>query len=168
MLAVRITKGLSKSREELTGCGPTQPRRRQGGGERGRLGPKDRIPYRTANRPPVSNQRPPEILDGRHSPGGRVVARHRAQAGTGAGDAEGRRRAAPGRARPSSPWLPEPLGRGRHKKQARLFVPGFCGTPRAGTARSAGHAPHRTAGNLSSVDGKAAPVPPRSSRELAT
>ena len=33
-------------------------------------GPKDRIPYRTANRPPVSNQRPPEILDGRHPPGG--------------------------------------------------------------------------------------------------
>ena len=60
---------------------------------------------------------------------GRVAGRHRAQAGTGAGDAEGRRRAAPGRARPSSPWLPEPLGRGRHKKQAQLFVPGFCGTP---------------------------------------
>ena len=68
--AVRRTKGPSKYREELTGCGPTQPRRRQGGGERGRLGPKDRIPYRTANRPPVSNQRPPEILDGRHPPGG--------------------------------------------------------------------------------------------------
>ena len=30
--------------------------RRQGGGERGRLGPKDRSPYRAANRPPVSNQ----------------------------------------------------------------------------------------------------------------
>ena len=27
------------------------------------LSPKDRSPYHTANRPPVSNQRPPEILD---------------------------------------------------------------------------------------------------------
>ena len=44
--------------------------RRQGGGERGKLGPRDDIPYRTANRPPVSNQRLPEILDGRHQPGG--------------------------------------------------------------------------------------------------
>ena len=32
--------------------------------------PKDNSPYRTANRPPVSNQRPPETLDGRHPPGG--------------------------------------------------------------------------------------------------
>ena len=35
----------------------------------------------------------------------------------------------PGRVRPSSSWLPEPLRRGRHKKQAQLFVLGFCGTP---------------------------------------
>ena len=34
--------------------------------------------------------------------------------------------------------------------------------------RSAGHAPDRTAGSLSSVDGKAAPVPPCSVTELAT
>ena len=58
--AVRRTKGLSKSREELAGCGPDRPSlaggRRQGGGERGRLGPKDRSPYHTASRPPVSNQ----------------------------------------------------------------------------------------------------------------
>ena len=43
--------------------------RRQGGGERGKLGPKDGIPYHTANRPPVSNQRL-EILDGQHRLGG--------------------------------------------------------------------------------------------------
>ena len=35
--------------------------RRQEGGERGRLSPKDCIPFRTANRPPVSNQRLPEF-----------------------------------------------------------------------------------------------------------
>ena len=44
--------------------------RRQVGGERGRLGPKDRIPYHTANRPPDLIQRLPEILDGRHPLGG--------------------------------------------------------------------------------------------------
>ena len=44
--------------------------RRQGGGERGKLSPRDSIPYQTANRLPVSNQRLPEILDGRHLPGG--------------------------------------------------------------------------------------------------
>ena len=43
--------------------------RRQGGGERGKLGLRDSIPYQTVNRPPVSNQRPPEILDGQHPPG---------------------------------------------------------------------------------------------------
>ena len=44
--AVRRTKRPSRSREELTGCSPAQPRggRRHGGGERGRLGPKDRSP----------------------------------------------------------------------------------------------------------------------------
>ena len=57
------------------------------------------ISYRAANRPPVSNQRPPEILDGRHLPGGSrrdTGRRHRREwAGTGAGDAEGRRRVHP-------------------------------------------------------------------------
>ena len=34
------------------------------GRERGKLGPRDGIPYQTANSLPVSNQRLPEILDG--------------------------------------------------------------------------------------------------------
>ena len=38
--------------------------RRQGGGERGKLGPRNGTPYQTANRLSVSNQRLPEILDG--------------------------------------------------------------------------------------------------------
>ena len=133
--AVHRTKGLSKSREELACCGRPSPAggRRQGGGERGRLGPKDRIPYRTANRPPVSNQRPPEILDGRHPPGGswRDTGRRHptrpARAGMGTRRGEGAPH--PGRVRRSSSWLPEPLGRGRHKTQAQLFVPCFSGTP---------------------------------------
>ena len=68
--------------------------RRQEGGERGRLGPKDGIPYHTANRPPVSNQRLPEILwmvdirwEGRGKTQG--AGTQPAPAGTGAGDAEG-------------------------------------------------------------------------------
>ena len=44
--------------------------RRRGGGERGKLSPRDGVPYQIANRHPVSNQRLPEILDGRHPPGG--------------------------------------------------------------------------------------------------
>ena len=40
--------------------------------------------------------------------------------------------------------------------------------PRAGTARSAGHAPYRAAGSLSGIEGKTVPAPPRSATELAT
>ena len=38
--------------------------RRQEGEEKGKLGPRDSVPYQTANRSPVCNQRLPEILDG--------------------------------------------------------------------------------------------------------
>ena len=40
------------SPEELAGCRQAQPRRRQevGAGEKGKLGPRDGIPYRTAKR----------------------------------------------------------------------------------------------------------------------
>ena len=43
-------------RQGVGGCQP-EP-------ERGKLGPREDIPYQTANRLPVSNQRLPEILDG--------------------------------------------------------------------------------------------------------
>ena len=52
-----------------TGPSPTGGRR-QGGGERGKLGLRDGTPYQMANRLPVCNQILPEILDGRHPPGG--------------------------------------------------------------------------------------------------
>ena len=126
---------------------------RQEGGERGRLGPKDGIPYHTASRPPVSNQRLPEILDGRHLLRGsqRDTGRRHPTGGRGLGLGTRRAEGActdwcgwklrlgsqrgegaprPGRARPSSAWLPEPLGQGRHKKQAQLFVLHFCGAPK--------------------------------------
>ena len=127
--------------------------RRQGGGERGRLSPKDHIPYRTANRPPVSNQRLPEILDSRHQlgeswrdTGHRHPTRAGGDWGWGCGgekahtpDWHGRKLRVqprrgkgpphPGIVHPSSSWLPELLGWGRHKTQAQLFVPRFCGRP---------------------------------------
>ena len=70
--AVSRTKGPSKSREELAGYGPAQPRGRLEAWGRGKrqARPQGPQPLPTANRPPVSNQRPPEILDGRHPPGG--------------------------------------------------------------------------------------------------
>ena len=122
------------------------------------LCPKDCSPYCTANRPPVSNQRPPEILEGRHPPGGSwqdTGRRHPTDVGGDWGWGRGGQKVHHTRGE----W---------HKKQAQLFVPCLCGTPRAGTARSAGHAPYRTAGSLSSVERKAAPAPPRSATELAT
>ena len=55
--AVRRTKGPSKSRgASRLRTGPALPGgRKQGTEERGKLGPKEGIPYHTANRPPVSN-----------------------------------------------------------------------------------------------------------------
>ena len=49
---------------QCTGPSPTRGRRQEGG-ERGKLGPRDITPYQTANRPPVSNQRLPESLAGK-------------------------------------------------------------------------------------------------------
>ena len=70
--AIRRTKGLSKSREELACCGPAQPCQQEAGGRgKGQTPPQGpHPPYHTANRPPVSNQRLPEILDDRRSLGG--------------------------------------------------------------------------------------------------
>ena len=52
-----------RASRQWTGPSPARGRR-HGGGERGKLGPRDSTPYQTANRLPVSNQRLPEILDG--------------------------------------------------------------------------------------------------------
>ena len=100
---------------------------------------------------------------------GRVAARHRARAGTGAGDAEGRRRARTleERARQAHGCLSRSDGEGTKSRRSFLFR-AFVEHPRAGTARSAGHAPHRAAGSLSLLEGKAAPAPPGSATELAT
>ena len=111
----------------------------RGEGKRAGSGPKDRIPYHTANRPPISHQRLPESLDGRHPPRGsrrdRAYAPDRRGRELGLGlqrgwDCRGEKvRCTRGDCARQASWLPEPLGRGRHKKQAQLFVPRFCGTP---------------------------------------
>ena len=93
------------SPEELAGCRLAQPRRRQGGGERGKLGPKDGIPYHAANRPPVSNQRLPEILDGRHPPGGSWL-----NTGRTAPERHGRKQAGEKARRTPGECTPQPPG----------------------------------------------------------
>ena len=70
--AVCRTKGLSKSRgASRLQTGPSPPEAGdKGEGKGANSAPEMASPYHTANRPPVSNQRLPEILDGRHPPGG--------------------------------------------------------------------------------------------------
>ena len=84
-----LNRGTARERERAgTHCGPfaeqrknrvipekasrrqTGPRQEAGGRGKGQTRPQRRHPYQTANRLPVSNQRLPEILDGRHPPGG--------------------------------------------------------------------------------------------------
>ena len=107
--AARRTKGLSKSREELTGYGPAQPLRRLEAvrGERGRLGPKDHSPSLTANslQSLIKDLLRFWMVDIRQE--GRCETQgagtRPARAGTGAGDTEGRRCAAPGESAPVKP-----------------------------------------------------------------
>ena len=153
--------------------GPAPPETRQRGGERGRLGPKDRSPYRTANRPPVSNQRPPEIPDGRHPPGESLQdtgRRHPTRAGGdwgwGCGGQKARRTR--GECARQAPGCLSRSDREGTKSMCSILFRAFVEHSRAGTARSAGHAPYGTAGSLSSLEGKGAQAPPRSATQLAT
>ena len=104
-------------------------RQEAGGRGKGQTRPQGPHPYQTASRLPVSNQRLPEILDGRHPRGLRLEASPPEQT-QGAPDQSAEAEAGPaeGRRRPSSSWLPELLGRGRHKMQAQPS-PRFCGEP---------------------------------------
>ena len=82
--------------------------------------------------------------------------------GLGLGTRRGEGMPHPGGVRPSSSWLPEPLGRGRHKPQAQPSLR-FCGTLEGWNLAQRRHAPYRAAGSLSSVDGEssASPSPQR-------
>ena len=101
-----------------------------------------------------------------------MAAKHKAQA-------PDRRRQKPRLGPRRGEGAPHP-GRGAHQapgclscwggegtKRRRNRVPAFVEDPKTGTARNAGPAPYRAAGSLSSVDGEAAPLPPRSAMELA-
>ena len=147
--------------------GPAPPQAGGRGGERGRLGLKDRSPYRAANRPPVSNQTPPEVLDGRHPPGGSrrdTGRRHPTRAGGDwAGDAEGRRRAAPGESAPVKRLAAWAALTGKARKAGAAFCSGLLWNTR-------GLEPRATQGPLhvERLGAWAVPAPPRSARELAT
>ena len=96
---------------------------------------------------------------------GRVAARHGAHTlnwrwrGLGLGTRRGEgARQAPG-------CLSCSGGEGTKRSRSFLFCT-FVEHPRAGTPRSAGPAPYRAAGSLSSIDGKAVPLPPCGETEL--
>ena len=162
LLAVRRTKGPSKSREELAGCGPAQPRRRQKaeGGERGRLGPKDRSPHplQTGLQFLTKDLLRFWVLDSRRE--GRSETGRRPPTGAGGdwgwecggekahtpdwhgqklrlGPRKGEGAPHPGRVSPSSSWLPELLGWGRHKMQAAAFCSVLLWNPRGLEPRAA-------------------------------
>ena len=137
--------------------------RRQGGGERGKLGPRDGIPYQTANRLPVSNQRLPEILDGWHPQGGSRISFPEETRGScaesEAGTAEGIRRTAPGESALIKLLAAWAAPAGRHKTQAQPCLR-LCGVPKnlnlsglgLGRAHNSGPTPWRAAWSLSSID----------------
>ena len=149
--------------QRQTGPSPSGGRR-QGGGERGKRGPRDGIPYQTENRLPVSNQRLPETLDGWHPPGGSQPeisfpegiqgAPNRCAGKLRLGPRRGWGALHPGRVRPSSSWLPELLGWGRQKTQAQPSLR-VCGGPEnlnlssfgLGSEGNSGPAPYRAAWN---------------------
>ena len=169
LLAVRRTKGPSKSREELAGCGPAQPRRRQkaGGGERGRLGPKDRSPHplQTGLQFLTKDLLRFWVLDSRRE--GRSETGRRPPTGTGGdwGREHGGEKACHSRgegARQAPGCLSRWDAEGT-KSRRSFLLRAFVEHPRAGTAGSAGPAPYGTAGSLSSVtrESSARPSPQR-------
>ena len=116
--AVRKTKGLRNSREE-----PAHPRWRKeaGGGERGKLSPREATPSHPANRPRFQSK---DFL--------RPDRRR-------AGAEEGKGAPRPGRGRPSL-WLPEPLMPGQAQNT---------GAPESALLRSTQKLePHSTQGPL--------------------
>ena len=126
-----------RAHRQWTGPSPAGGRQEAGGRGKGQTLPQRRHPYQTANRPPVSNQRRPEILDGRHQPRGSQPEISFPKQTQGTPDWRTRKLRLgcggegaphPGRVRQSSSWLPELLGRGRHKTQAQSSLC-FCGGP---------------------------------------
>ena len=121
-----------RASQQRTGPSPAGGRR-QRGGERGKISPRDGTPYRTANRLPVSNQRLPEILDGWHLPGGSWLnTRHMHRTGAGGNwgwDHGGEKvHHTQGECAHQAPGCLSCSGQGRHKMQVQPS-PRFCGVP---------------------------------------
>ena len=143
------------------GSGPAQPHQRleAGGRVKGQARLKDRSPYHPANRPLVSNQRPPEILDGQHLQGGSwrdTGRRHLTSVGRDWGWGRGGQKACCTQgecARQAPGCLSRSDGEDAKSRRSFLFR-AFEEHPRAGTTRRAGHALYRRAGSLSSGWGK--------------
>ena len=137
--------------------------RRQGGEERGKLGPRDSTPYQTANRLPVSNQRRPEILDGRHPPGGLRLEANSWEQTQGTSDWSARKLRLGPRRGEGAPHRGEctcqapgclSCSGGEGTKRRPNWVRAFVEYRKTGIARNSGPAPYRAAGSLSSVDGE--------------
>ena len=135
--AVCRTKGLSKSRgASRLRTRPSPPEAGgKGEGKGANSAPEMASPYHTVNRPPVSNQRLPEILDGRHPPGGSWLNTRRMHPtgnwvwgnwGWGRGGEKGHR--ARGECARQAPGCLSFSGWGRHKTQVQ-WSPRFPGVP---------------------------------------
>ena len=163
----RRTEG--NTREERAGCRLAHPllEAGDGGGERGKVSPRDSTPYQTVNRLPASNQRLPEILVGRHPPGGSQLESSSPEQKQGAPDRDSQklRRDYGGEnmccTRGECSWLPELLRQGRHKTQpqpnlSRCGVLEHLNLSRLSlrSAHNPGPDPWRAAWSLSSVDGE--------------
>ena len=174
--AIHRTKGLSKSREELAGCGPAQPCWRQEAGGRGKGQARPQGPQP----PPTAVQTGLQFLIKdllrfwmvdirREGPGETQGAGTRpARAGTGAGDGGQKARHTRGESAHQAPGCLSSSDGEDAKSRCSFLFQAFVEHPTAGTAHSAGPAPYRAARSLSSIEGKAAPAPPRSVTELAT
>ena len=167
--AVRRTKGLSKSREELAGYGPAQPHRRQEGGEgKGACSaPRTAAPttLQTGLQSLTKDLLRFWMVDIRRE--GRSEAKGTGgDWGWGRGGQKARRTG--GECARQTPGCLSLSDREGTKRRRSFLFQAFVEHPRAGTARSTGPTPYRAAGSLSSVEGKAAPAPPRSPTEPAT
>ena len=137
--------------------------------ERGKLGPREGIPYQTANRFPVSNQRLLRFwtVDTRregHSQRSAPQKRHKVHRTGHAwklrlGWGGDKSHCTWGECAPQAPGCLSCLDRGRHKTQAQPSLC-LCGVPKnlnvsglgLGSARNSGPAPCRATWSLSSVD----------------
>ena len=107
------------TREEPAAVDRPIPRRRQetGGRGKGQTQPQRWHPYQRANRLPASNQRLPEILDGRHPPGGSQLESSSPEQTQETGWDRGGEKVHCTRGECS--WMPELLGQGRLRTQAQ-------------------------------------------------